>query len=265
MQREESTASISTGSFAAPCRTENGTTPPGRWADTWPDALAFAAGLALAWFNQWQTKDLVWSLWLSSLLIGYAMIVWGIFGTGAFLVTKAWGERGKFPGEPRGPMVAGAAVFLLGGLFLLAFFTVHFGMFHFVHSVFLNSFFPLLPGRNSRPSWALYAEVVREYWPFVLVAAVAERQAFRRPEPAVSTPPDTSVKAADVNRRLAARKTGFTGMMAPYRNVVRLHLLIFFFAFAHFAKLENFLVYAVVYAAYFFPWRLVKRDQPATS
>ena len=50
-------------------------------------------------------------------------------------------------------------------------------------------------------------------------------------------------------------------MMAPYRNVVRLHLLIFFFAAAHFAKLDNFLVYAVVYAVYFFPWRLIKRDK----
>jgi hypothetical protein len=43
--------------------------------------------------------------------------------------------------------------------------------------------------------------------------------------------------------------------------VVRLHLLIFFFAAAHFLKLESFLVYAVVYAVYFFPWRLVKRDK----
>jgi hypothetical protein len=46
-------------------------------------------------------------------------------------------------------------------------------------------------------------------------------------------PPDTSGKAADVNRRLANPEPGFTGMMAPYRNVVRLHLPIFFFAFAH--------------------------------
>jgi hypothetical protein len=52
--------------------------------------------------------------------------------------------------------------------------------------------------------------------------------------------------------------------IAPYRNVVRMHLLIFFFAFAHFARLDNFLVYAVVYAAYFFPWRLL-RDSSVES
>jgi hypothetical protein len=40
-----------------------------------------------------------------------------------------------------------------------------------------------------------------------------------------------------------------------------MHVLIFFFFFAHFAKLENFAVYAVVYAAYFFPWRLLRRPE----
>jgi hypothetical protein len=30
------------------------------------------------------------------------------------------------------------------------------------------------------------------------------------------------------------------------------------FAFAHFERLENFAVYAVVYAVYFFPWRVLR-------
>jgi hypothetical protein len=229
------------------------------WAGAWPDVLAFIAGLALAWFGHWETKDLVWSLWLSSLLVGYAMIVWGIFGTGVFIATKAWGNREMLQNQPKAPLVAGGAVMLVGGLFLLAFFTVHFGGFHFVHSVFLNSFFPMTPGKGTWPDEALYLKVFREYWPFVLVAAVAERRAFRL-APADPGPPDTSVKAEDITRRLANSKEGFTGMMAPYRNVVRLHLLIFFFAFAHFAKLDNFLVYAVVYAVYFFPWILLKKS-----
>lgn len=46
--------------------------------------------------------------------------------------------------------------------------------------------------------------------------------------------------------------------MAPYKNVIRLRLLIFFFAAAHYAKLDELIVYAVVYAVYFFPWRARK-------
>jgi hypothetical protein len=44
-----------------------------RWAQAWPAALAFAGGLAVAWFADWETTDLVWSLWLSSLVVGYSI------------------------------------------------------------------------------------------------------------------------------------------------------------------------------------------------
>ena len=50
-----------------------------RWAAAWPDALAFVTGLAVAWLLEWRTGDLVWSMWLSSLVVGYAMIVQGAF------------------------------------------------------------------------------------------------------------------------------------------------------------------------------------------
>ena len=204
----------------------------GRWVKAWPDALAFVAGLALAWFNEWQTMDLVWSLWLSSLLVGYAMIVWDIFGMPVFAVTEA------IAAPANGAKLVGGIVFA-GRLFLLAFFTVHFGGFHFVHAAFLNAFFPVIPGHHGFLDWALFQRILHDYWPFVLVAAVAERKAFRRGAEAVKYP----------------------GFMRPYKNVVRLHVLIFFFAFASFLHIHNFAVYAVVYAVYFFPWRLVFPDK----
>ncbi|MDQ5978608.1 MAG: hypothetical protein QG602_1582, partial [Verrucomicrobiota bacterium] len=57
----------------------------GRWLAAWPDALGFVGGLALAWYAGWQTADLVWSLWLSSLAVGYAMIVWSVFSPAVLL------------------------------------------------------------------------------------------------------------------------------------------------------------------------------------
>ena len=227
--------------------------PAEGWGDAWPDGLAFVAGLALAWFNEWQTKDLVWSLWLSSLLVGYAMIVWSIFGPVLVLVRGMGGID-----TPPAARAGLDAVFILGGLFLLGFFTVHFGMFHFVHSVFLNFFFPVLPRLSHGPNAAMYWQVLRDYWPFVLVAAVAERAAFKRPV-AAAAKPDNAVTADAIARR--KKSLAGDGMMAPYKNVIRLHLLIFFFAFASIAKLGGFLIYAVVYAVYFFPWRLLKRGK----
>jgi len=226
------------------------------WLSAWPDALAGAGGLALAWCLHWQVRDLVWSLWLSSLLVGYAMIVWMIFGP---VLAARWAAAAG-GASPMESATLGAA-YWIGALFLLAFFTFHFGMFHFVHSVFLNLFFPVFerPARGFT-SLALYLQVFREYWPFVLVAAVAERGAFHWPTP-LPAGPGAGPAGARTRNTLALGG----GMMDPYKNVVRMHGLIFFFAAAHFARLENFYVYAVVYAVYFFPWRLVRRQQAGSA
>lgn len=95
----------------------------------------------------------------------------------------------------------------------------------------------------------MYGEVFQRYWWFLPVAALAERAHFRLPPPAANA--QAALQAYGDKRNNA--------LLAPYKNVVRLHLLIFFFAAVHFVGVENFFVYAVVYAVYFFPWRLLRR------
>jgi hypothetical protein len=97
------------------------------------------------------------------------------------------------------------------------------------------------------------------------MAVRAARGAFQR-SAAPRAAADVSVTASAIAARKAANARGFgDATMAPYRNVARMHVLIFFFAFAHFVRLDGFLVYAVVYAAYFFPWRLLRRATTATT
>lgn len=218
--------------------------PSERWSDAWPDALAFAAGLALAWTSGWKTTDLVWSLWLSSLAVGYVTIVLGAFAPAVLQFREGATGRGL------------AAV--MGALGMIAFFTVHFGLFHAAHAGILDQFFPLLPGHKQQGfvDLELLAEVVRRYGWFLPIVFLAERQALRLPA-APPEPPRMSVRASDVAARKARQAVGSTLMFRPYLNVVRLHLLIFFFAAAQASTLGGFGVYAVVYAAYFFPWRLV--------
>ena len=218
--------------------------PRVRWGYAWPDALAFASGLALAWGTGWKTADLVWSLWLSSLTIGYATIVWGALQPAVLQLREGAVGRGV------------AAT--IGGFALIAFFTVHFGLFHAAHAAFLSQYFPLFPEHKQQSfvDLPLLAEVVRRYGWFVPVALLAERQAFRLPA-VPPEPPAMSVKAPDIAARKARQGIGSSMLFRPYLNVVRLHLLIFFFAAVHFVGLESFAIYAVVYAVYFFPWRLV--------
>lgn len=229
------------------------------WRSGWPDALAFALGLAVARWSGWNTGDLVWSLWLSSLVVGYSSIVWAICQVAIGVADVAWRSRDQTAADSGAPV----RLWLLIGavaLFFLAFFTVHFGGFHYVHSQFLISFFPItIPGGSARAShagMATYVEVARRYWIFLPSAFLSHRAAFLK----------KPLFAADFSASSLAGANGFGSLMTdPYRNVVRMHLLIFFFFLAHFAGLENFLVYAVVYAVYFFPWRLVQRIERART
>ena len=242
---------------------------PDGWAQAWPDGLAFVGGLAVAGFSGWNTTDLVWSLWLASLVVGFASILWSLFSPG-ILVGVAAGRDGAFArSQSAGAVLITVGTLWSGALVMAAFFAVHFGLFHYVHSVFLQTFFPMVAagGANLQPSAELYRTVAGNYWAFLPVAFLAERAAFSLTPSATPDPPDTSVKAADIAARKARNRErgGMTGVMGPYKNVVRLHLLIFFFAFAKFAALENFFVYAVVYATYFFPWRLWRKSTTPTG
>jgi hypothetical protein len=242
------------------------TTTTEDWRSAWPDALAFAAGLAMAWRASWTAGDLVWSLWLASFVVGYATILWTILRPGITIVRGAWRDRalmGQLSVQARVTSVAmGLLMLVVVGLFLLTFFTVHFGFFHYIHSQFLGTFFPIDTGAGvprGMIGLSTYLEVARRYWWFLPSAFLAERAAFLSASPAPAARP---VTADPTLARKAAQASALgNGMTAPYRNVVRMHLLIFFFAFAHFARLDNFAVYAVVYAVYFFPWRLVRRGE----
>ncbi len=234
-----------------------------RWRSAWFDVLAFALGLSAAWFFSWETTDLVWSLWLSSLVVGYAIILCTILRPLARLLLEVSREPAGLADRP-GAAAAGFGIILFGALFMLAFFTVHFGGFHFVHSVFLNQFFPVTPGsaspRGGFVEASIYFEVLRRYWIFLPAAFLAERAAFMTSRTNNDTSADIAVTVEAIARRKAddAKRVGGP-FAAPYKNVIRLHLLIFFFAGAHALKLDHFLMYAVVYAVYFFPWRLLRK------
>lgn len=45
------------------------------------DLLLFTATVYAAWWNHWQVADLAWSLWISSLTLGYLFILVSIVGT----------------------------------------------------------------------------------------------------------------------------------------------------------------------------------------
>ncbi|MCK4916585.1 MAG: hypothetical protein KAS89_10445, partial [Candidatus Eisenbacteria sp.] len=178
----------------------------------------FAGTVACATVFRWEARDVIWGLWISSLTVGYATIVSNVV-------------RGVRDVGGRHRIIAA-----VGAAGTLAFFTVHFGMFHFVHAVFLNGFFPLVESGDGFPDFlGMVVESARSFWPLI-VASFLSRLSNIVPD---STAP-----------------SGKDSFAAPYGNVVRMHLLIFVFAGLHMADLSRLAILPVL-AAYFFPWRAV--------
>ena len=46
------------------------------WISAWPDALAFAGGLAIAWTFRWQTRDLVWNFLVYAIVYAVYFFPW---------------------------------------------------------------------------------------------------------------------------------------------------------------------------------------------
>jgi len=198
------------------------------------DLAAFVATAVASFALRWNLAELVWGLWLSSLLVGYALIVHGILSAAfrPWPPTTAPEARAKpdislaLAALPAG---AGIALRLAGGAFMLAFFTVHFGGFHFVHGIFLGVFFPLAPGQQAFDAVFENAGLaLRGSWPLVLTTAVSMRRTFE-----------------DARREFKPQ--------TPYLGVIRMHFLIFVFFGAKMLQLDNRWLYIVVLFFYFFP------------
>lgn len=230
-----------------------------QWLSALPDAFAFVLGLAVARWAGWNTGDLIWSLWLSSLVVGYSTIVWIIAQPAFSIASVVWRSRTDSLSSPR-TVVLLLALILFVAVFMLAFFTVHFGGFHYVHSQILLSFFPINVHGSATRGWAgkeIYLEIFRRYWIFLPSAFISHRAAFMRKPFELNQDRllQTFAGPGNRNRDIFAE---------PYKNVMRMHALIFFFFLAHFIGLENFAVYAVIYVVYFFPWRLVRSGEDAS-
>lgn len=260
------------------------------------DLGLFLGTVLLAWLEHWSATDLVWSLWISSLTLGYSYILVSIAGMFTSQFKKFSSPRPKEPlptfeigsiatslilllvigaftgffsiytivffgliaisilvgiryGRPR--RAAGIAspaehnkiaiFFLLlpASLFMVGFFTVHFLGFHFVHSLFLNTFFPLMPegsGPGSPGEFSLFKSLVTititRYWVFILASAFSRLQAYR-----------TAFQKTEMGPSV-----GFA-----YINVARMHVLIFIIAFLSSAGLQKLFLYPILFL-YFFPF-----------
>jgi hypothetical protein len=201
------------------------------------DLFLFALILIWASAGQLLAKDLIWGLWISSLTVGYATIL--AMAVIPVLTASSLGNR-----------IAG----ILGGLFFIAFFSVHFGGSHFVHGLFLAGFFPPFDqAPSSGPNPAIYPRLLPyllgAYWPMIAASAWMAMGTWKE-----------AWRGGIAFHTTSGTRAGPKGdlMMRPYANVIRMHFLIFIFAGMKIAGLDGLIVYPVL-LLYFFPWQTMFR------
>lgn len=205
------------------------------------EIFAFGGTLALAYFSGWRAKDLIWSLWLSSLVVG-------------FLSVLVSGGRRII--RPDATMVE-RAFSIIGALGAILTFSVHFGLFHYVYASILDLLMPLMdhPGRvyvgkltwmggTSFSFWETLGIAIVQYWPVVLLNVMRDRQ---------------SVLASSV---MTGKET------APYLIILKLHFLVMGLGACYGLGLDSFPVYAAVYTLLFSPaklWRMIFKRKPSSG
>jgi hypothetical protein len=179
------------------------------------DVLTFVVILAIDFSLKWTTSDLVWSFWLSSISVGYLVIVTSalrIPGTINSLINNK-NVKTESNINPKHIVLGSFAI----SLFLIGFFSVHFLGFHIVHASFLKSAFPL-EGFEMRSRGfidfnfliSIFKILIPLYWPMVLVSFINKREFF-------------FPSKDEFNLHKIVRSFGF----GPYKNVIKVHVLIF--------------------------------------
>ncbi|MFH0992607.1 MAG: DUF6498-containing protein [bacterium] len=204
---------------------------PAATIDVVPEITAFGGTLALAFFSGWSTRDLIWSLWLSSLTVG-------------FLSAAVKPVCRVFQSD----LTALERVFsIIGVLGAMLMFSIHFGSFHYLYAAMLDLLMPLMdhPGRvyigkltwkgiSPFSFWVTLGIAFSHYWP------VAVLNVFR-------------------DRRTIMSENEPGKNFGPYRTVLKLHFLVMGLGACYGLGLESFPVYAAVFIALFVPATLWKR------
>jgi tetratricopeptide (TPR) repeat protein len=203
------------------------------WLQLLISLVSFVFIFLIALLNRWEVADMVWSLWITSLMLGYGYLLSGITSNAilnGINIQDSLLAR-IFPSSISSALSIAGLIF--GALFQVLFFSIHFGLFHFVHSIFLNDFFPLIDRSFEQPiDFIRFITIsLTLYWPVILFSFFATLRRFQR-------------------IFLLAEKDF---MKRPYINVIKIHISIFLFAGISAIGFPDWIL-LLIFVIYFFPF-----------
>jgi len=206
------------------------------WLQLVISLFSFIVIFILAMVENWTAGNMIWSLWITSLTTGYCYLLAGIvsnaFGNG--ILSDDGLINRLFQGSIHSGIKFG--LLIIGILLQLVFFTVHFGLFHFVYSIFLSEFFPIMDRSFEKFSDFLFfiTTSLKAYWPVILFTLFASIRKFQR--------------------ILSQNEINFT--KKAYINVIKIHLSIFLFAGLSATGINEWM-FLLIFVIYFFPFSAV--------
>jgi hypothetical protein len=206
------------------------------WLQLIISLFSFVVIFILARVENWTAGNMVWSLWITSLITGYCYLLAGIVSNtfGSAILSEDSLINRLFLGSIHSGIKYG--LLIIGILFQLVFFTVHFGLFHFVYSIFLSEFFPIMGSSSEKFSDFLFfiSASLKAYWPVILFTLFASIRKFQR--------------------ILSQNEVDFT--KRAYVNVIKIHLSIFLFAGLSATGINEWM-FLLIFVIYFFPFSAV--------
>lgn len=225
--------------------------------------LLFLLTSAVAYYGGWQTNQLCWGLWVTSLTLGWLTIIVSILRVvlhGFNLVplspedltygSPLGGFRRKAPSEKEAaqdlsqlvPQPWRAPLLGLFALLLGTFVTFHFTMFHGIHGALLSIFVRMEPASLFGPNGyinadfsAILGHLLGLYWPMIVCTLIARRHTLFSGNPGAN-------------------------LQGIYRSVVKMHIFILLSAFlgvlgaAYGPAVYDQVVLFVLLFLFYYPW-----------
>lgn len=254
------------------------------------DLFLFSGTVALAWYEQWSAKELVWGLWVSSLILGYSYILSSILG-GLIRGDMAllFGSKEKASSDP---VMIGITIILLDiFLFFAIFMTFWWNKASLLMALVVIPSLLLGIGAilREKDGWGFLPDANQLAVRIIMLLPVSfflvgffsiHFLGFHAVHGTMLNglfpliPYDTKLKAfgdlvdkaffnywpfilvSALSRlhfyKTAWQRAGVNAMFYPYLNVIRMHLMIFVIGFMTWVGLSSSILYAVLFF-YFFP------------
>ena len=225
-----------------------------------PNIFSFAFGLGITYFFGWKTDDLVWGIWLCSLLINTIVIfsVLGLFADFILSIVKAKKKVEK----QQLSVVFLVVTIILVPLLLVAPFAVSVPL--CFSGVFLSEFCPVenvsFEGFDMMTPLPVlfgvaFKGLIKPYGLFLVPVFIAERKLVCAPVKMLFKF-IKAIRSSDIPKGEI-----YKPIESAIPCVSILFFLSFFLGFCHIHKIDSVLIYIVVYTACFFPWDEVKKQK----